>query len=36
MQEVIAYSLVVFAVFFLIKKYFFPRKIKGCSSDCKC
>ncbi|MEE9406818.1 MAG: FeoB-associated Cys-rich membrane protein [Polaribacter sp.] len=37
MQEIIAYSLVVLAVAFLIKKYFFPsKKDKNCSSDCSC
>lgn len=37
MQEILAYIIVVLAVIFLIKKYFFSvKKNKGCSSDCGC
>nr|WP_231874462.1 FeoB-associated Cys-rich membrane protein [Polaribacter atrinae] len=37
MQEIIAYILVVLAVFFLVRKYIFPsKKNKGCSSGCGC
>ncbi|QOD60100.1 FeoB-associated Cys-rich membrane protein [Polaribacter haliotis] len=37
MQEVIAYSLLIIALFFLVKKYAFPKKKKGnCNTDCGC
>ena len=37
MQEIIAYSLVVLAVVFLAKKYFFSdKKDKNCNPDCGC
>jgi hypothetical protein len=37
MQEILAYIIVVLAVIFLVKKYFFSaKKNKGCSSDCGC
>jgi len=36
-QDIIAYALVVAAVAFLIKKYFFKKKQKpGCGGDCGC
>ncbi|TMM30682.1 FeoB-associated Cys-rich membrane protein [Polaribacter aestuariivivens] len=37
MQQIIVYLLVAFAVFFLVKKYFFASKNKkNCSTDCGC
>ena len=37
MQEIIAYILVVLAVFFLVKKYVFPsKKNSGCNPGCGC
>lgn len=37
MQEIIAYTLVVLAVAFLVKKYIFPaKKDKNCNTDCGC
>lgn len=37
MQEIIAYGLVVLAVVFLAKKYFFSdKKDKNCNPDCGC
>lgn len=36
-QKIIAYALVVFAVFFLVKKFLIPKKRKSCNKDqCKC
>ncbi|MCI2230265.1 FeoB-associated Cys-rich membrane protein [Polaribacter sp. MSW13] len=37
MQEIIAYTLVILAVVFLVKKFIFPsKKSKNCSTDCDC
>ncbi|MAD98230.1 MAG: FeoB-associated Cys-rich membrane protein [Flavobacteriaceae bacterium] len=37
MQEIIASILLIAAVGFLVKKYFFKTSAKGnCSSDCNC
>jgi hypothetical protein len=37
MQEIIAYTLVVLAVVFLVRKYVFPsKKGSGCNSGCGC
>ncbi len=37
MQEIIAYSLVILAVVFLVKKYLLPsKKAKSCNTDCGC
>jgi hypothetical protein len=37
MQEILAHILVILAVVFLVKKYFFSvKKKKGCSPDCGC
>ncbi len=37
MQEVITYIVVVLAVVFLVKKFFFKTKKDGhCSTDCNC
>ncbi|RXP61330.1 FeoB-associated Cys-rich membrane protein [Lutibacter sp. HS1-25] len=37
MQEILVYISLLFAVGFLVKKYFFKSKKKGnCSSDCSC
>nr|WP_243456731.1 FeoB-associated Cys-rich membrane protein [Polaribacter batillariae] len=37
MQEIIAYSLLIIALFFLVKKFLLPKKKKGnCGTDCGC
>ncbi len=37
MQEIITYSIVVLAVVFLIRKFFFKtKKDKNCSKGCNC
>jgi hypothetical protein len=37
MQELIAYTLVVLAIVFFVKKYIFPSKrSKSCDTDCGC
>nr|WP_243765916.1 FeoB-associated Cys-rich membrane protein [Polaribacter cellanae] len=39
MQEIIAYSLLIIALFFLLRKYVFPKKKKkngNCGTDCGC
>ncbi len=36
-QDIITYTLVALAVFFLVKKFFFTKKKKcGGGPDCKC
>ncbi|MEJ6675188.1 MAG: FeoB-associated Cys-rich membrane protein [Polaribacter sp.] len=37
MQEIVVYILLIFALFFLVKKYVFPSKKKGnCGTGCDC
>ncbi len=36
MQEVLVYIALALALFFLIKKFFFTKKKKGCNTDCDC
>ena len=36
MQEIIVYSAVGVAVFFLVKKFFFGKSASGCNKDCDC
>ena len=37
MQEIFVYIIVVLAVVFLVKKFFFkPKNKKGCDTDCGC
>lgn len=35
-QDIIAYTLVIAATAFLIKKFFFKKKKAGCGDDCGC
>lgn len=35
-QEIIAIGLLVVAVGFLVKKFFFKKKKDGCGPDCGC
>ncbi len=35
-QEIIVYITVAAAVYFLVRKYIFPKKDKGCGPDCNC
>ncbi|MBT5645418.1 MAG: FeoB-associated Cys-rich membrane protein [Polaribacter sp.] len=37
MQQIIAYGILIFAVGFLVKKYFLSSKTKtNCGTDCGC
>jgi|SaaInlLV_10m_DNA_1039704.scaffolds.fasta_scaffold07725_3 hypothetical protein len=36
MQEIIVYSSVGVAVFFLVKKFFFKKPKSKCNKDCDC
>ena len=36
MQEIIVYSSVAAAVFFLVRKFLFKKTASGCSKDCDC
>ncbi|HCY98265.1 MAG TPA: FeoB-associated Cys-rich membrane protein [Polaribacter sp.] len=37
MQEIFVYILLIFALFFLVKKYVLPSKSKGnCNTGCDC
>ena len=38
LQQILAYGLLLFAVYFLIKKYVFKQKKKkpDCGKDCNC
>ncbi|MFN4197663.1 MAG: FeoB-associated Cys-rich membrane protein [Flavobacterium sp.] len=36
-QEIIIFVCLVFAVYFLLRKFIFPKKkSKGCDTDCGC
>ena len=34
MQEILVYIALFIAIFFLVRKYFFKSKTKGCDTDC--